>query len=109
LTSQGEEEVGEIRRRLPRSSERIDKVIERLSVLVPGLRQQPLSVTAKVHFIAAATSHGTGRSALKRPPGRSVSPTGRRSTRSSGAESPVIELRRQPSDAATAQAGAGAA
>jgi uncharacterized protein len=51
LTEQGRGAVADIRRENPSLSARIDDVVKKLSDLIPGLPQHPLSLAAKVDFI----------------------------------------------------------
>jgi hypothetical protein len=51
LTEQGREVAAELREASPRSAAQVDRVVGRLGELVPGYRQHPLSVAAKVDLI----------------------------------------------------------
>ncbi len=53
LTDQGREAVGELRAENPGLCTKIDKVVGELKRLVPGLPQHPLSLAAKVDYIAS--------------------------------------------------------
>jgi uncharacterized protein YwgA len=56
LTEQGRETVAELRLRNAHSCSAIDAVVEDLQRLVPGLSQHPLSLAAKVDYIASNTA-----------------------------------------------------
>lgn len=53
LTEQGCQTVAEVRLRNPLACASIDRVVGELKTLVPGLSQHPLSLAAKVDYIAS--------------------------------------------------------
>jgi uncharacterized protein YwgA len=52
LTDEGKQEVASLRSRFPDLNSKVERVVQRLAKLVPGFSQHPLSLAAKVDYIA---------------------------------------------------------